>query len=498
MTQVTPQEDTGTDQAVWRGWPVRTRVLVLMLALMAGGLAVAGAVTYSLQFAQLEERIDAELLQERDELDRLGKAGPLGDGAGYAELGELFFDFLQDSVAGRYESMMAIVDARAIWESGGERPFDITQPAIQQVALEAAVPGQSVFREVSIEQTDLRVMVTSVLLPDAEGLLVVAIDIGIQRAALYDSMRTYTLVSLGTLALAALAVWFVSGQLLRPLTELREATSSIDTDDLTRRVSVKNADTDVAQLAVTFNQMLDRLQTGFTDQRQFLDDAAHELRTPLTILRGNLELIDASDPEDVAQTKELLLDEMDRMQRLVDDLLLLAKAQRPDFVRSAPVDVADLLDEVMDRVQLLGDRAWFRGEQATGSIAADRQRLLQAVVQLSANAVKFTEGDDKITLSSSWRWPDETVRQVAPHVTSRCLVIAVQDTGQGIAAEELGRIFHRFGRADNAVQVEGSGLGLAIVQAIAEGHGGAVTVESVEGLGSTFCIWVPDTGRPRM
>lgn len=495
MTQVTPQQDTGTDQAVWRGWSVRTRVLVLMLALMAGGLAVAGAVTYSVQFAQLEERVDAELLQERQELQQVGQAGPLGDGQSYSDLDELFFDFIQDSVSGRYESMMAIIDGRAVWESGGERPFDITQPVVQEVALEAAVPGESVFREVSIGQTDLRLMVTSVLLPESEGLLVVGIDIGIQRAGLYDSMRTYALVSLGTLALAALAVWFVSGQLLRPLTELREATSAIDTDDLTRRVSVKNADTDVAQLAVTFNQMLDRLQSGFADQRQFLDDAAHELRTPLTILRGNLELIDASDPDDVTQTKDMLLDEMDRMQRLVDDLLLLAKAQRPDFVRLAPVDVADLLEEAMDRVQLLGDRAWFRGEQAVGSVAADRQRLLQAVMQLSANAVKFTEVDDKITLSSSWRQPDDSVRRVAPHLEARCLVVAVQDTGQGIPADELDRIFHRFGRADNAAQVDGSGLGLAIVQAIAEGHGGAVTVESIEGLGSTFRIWVPDAAR---
>lgn len=167
MTQVTPEEDTGTDQAVWRGWPVRTRVLVLMLALMAGGLAVAGAVTYSVQFAQLEERIDAELLQEREELQQLGEAGPLGDGAGYADLNDLFFDFIQDSVAGRYESMMAIIDGRAVWESGGQRPFDITQPAIRQVALEAAVPGESVFREVPTAQTDLRVMVTSVILREA-------------------------------------------------------------------------------------------------------------------------------------------------------------------------------------------------------------------------------------------------------------------------------------------------------------------------------------------
>jgi two-component system, OmpR family, sensor kinase len=498
MTQVTSSDEPRPAVGARHGWSVRTRVLVLMLVTMAGGLLVAGALTYSVQFAQLEERVDAELLQERDELGQLAEQGPGGDGTPYRDLNELFFDFLQSSVAGQYEAMMALIDGSTVWESGGEVPFVINQPAVQQVVADEAQRGQSVIRDVRTAQgQDIRLMVTSVLLEGpSEGVLAVGIDIGAQRDALYDSMRTYLLVSLLTLALAALAVWFVSGRLLRPLTDLREATSFIDTDDLTRRVSVENADTDIAQLAVTFNQMLDRLETGFTDQRQFLDDAAHELRTPLTVLRGNLELMDAGDAEDVGQTKDLLIDELDRMQRLVDDLLLLAKAQRSDFVRPAPVDVGDLLDEAMDRVRLLGRRRWFRGDKATGVVQADRQRLLQAVMQLAANAVKFTEPDDKITLATSWRVPDGSVQRTAPHLHSRCLVVTVQDTGQGIAADQVERIFERFGRAENATHVEGSGLGLTIVTAIADAHGGAVTVESIEGLGSTFRLWVPDTAAP--
>src|SRR5690606_40081055 len=110
------------------------------------------------------------------------------------------------------------------------------------------------------------------------------------------------------------------------------ATATIDTEDLTSRVEIRSADNDVAQLAHNFNQMLDRLEQGVANQRQFLDDAAHELRTPLTIIRGNLELMEVGDAEDVDQTRTLVLDELDRMKRLVSDLLMLARSQRPGFL----------------------------------------------------------------------------------------------------------------------------------------------------------------------
>lgn len=474
-------------------------MLVVMLSLMTAGLAVAGGATYSLSLAQLDERVDAELRQEVEELTELARAGPDGDGGQpYTDLDALFFDFLQNSVSGAFESSMGIIDGEVVYVSGGQRTFAIGAPEVLEVVERETRPGLSVMRDVSVDGHDLRLVITSVVLPDepANGTLVVGIDVGSQRDELVDSMTTYALVALATLLLAAVAVYVVSGRLLRPLTELRGATSAIDADDLTRRVSVQGADNDVAQLAVTFNQMLDRLESGFTDQRRFLDDAAHELRTPLTILRGNLELIDAADPEDVSQTKDLVLDELDRMQRLVDDLLLLAKAKRPDFVTQAPVDAVELLEELMGRVRLLGDRTWSRGAQASGQVSVDRQRLLQAVVQLCANSVKFTRPTDTITVSTRWAMPDSTVAAVEPTLRTECFVVSVQDTGAGIPPDQLPRIFERFARADHTAQIEGSGLGLAIVDAIARGHGGVVTVQSVEDLGSTFRIWLPVTRAP--
>ena len=321
--------------------------------------------------------------------------------------------------------------------------------------------------------------------------LVVAIDAGTQRAAIWRQVGTYALVALGVILLTGATGYVVAGRLLRPLTDLAAAASTIDAEDLTQRVKVSSADNDVAQLAVTFNQMLDRLERGVADQRQFLDDAAHELRTPLTIIRGNLEIMDVGDVEDVDQTRELVLDETDRMKRLVDDLLMLARSQRPDFVTFESVDVQALGREIQDKVHRVSHHEWEVSTTAAGVVIGDRQRLQQATFQLAANAAKFSEDGSRVEISLSWSPPTAEVAGRVAQVANRYLVIAVRDHGTGISPEEAERIFERFGRSESHHTVEGSGLGLPIVVVIAEAHRGTVTLDSVLGSGSTFRIWIP-------
>ena len=136
--------------------------------------------------------------------------------------------------------------------------------------------------------------------------------------------------------------------------------------------------------------MLDRLESAFVGQRQFLDDAGHELQTPLTVLRGHLELLDVGDPEEIAETRELLLDEVDRMARLVGELILLAKSDRPDFVTPRPVDLTALTVDTLAKARGLGDRTWTLDETASVTVPVDEQRLTQALLQLCDNAVKHT------------------------------------------------------------------------------------------------------------
>jgi signal transduction histidine kinase len=244
---------------------------------------------------------------------------------------------------------------------------------------------------------------------------------------------------------------------------------------LERRIPERGSD-EIAQLAATFNDMLDRLERAFSMQRRFLDDAGHELRTPITIVRGHLEFLE-EDPEQRQRTVNLLLDELDRMGRIVDDLLLLGQADEPHFLELDLVNVADLTAELETKASALGKRDWRVEATGRGIIVADRHRLTQAIVQLAQNAVQHTQEDAEIALGSA----------VVPGEAR----FWVRDSGAGIAPEERERIFERFVRGSNGRRTGGAGLGLAIVRAIATAHEGRVELESAPGSGTTFTIVVP-------
>jgi len=457
------------------------------------GLTLAGLVVFTVQFSDLNRRIDSELLQEVDEVRELARNGPPTTDLPYTDLGQLFEAYLSVSLPNEHESMVTLIDAVVAFIPGGEMAFSLNDPRVVEVAQERRIPGRAVIFDFALDERDLRMIVSDVALPEEQrkGTLVVAIDAGTQRAAIWRQVGTYALVALGVILLTGATGYVVAGRLLRPLTDLAAAASTIDAEDLTQRVKVSSADNDVAQLAVTFNQMLDRLERGVADQRQFLDDAAHELRTPLTIIRGNLEIMDVGDVEDVDQTRELVLDETDRMKRLVDDLLMLARSQRPDFVTFESVDVQALGREIQDKVHRVSHHEWEVSTTAAGVVIGDRQRLQQATFQLAANAAKFSEDGSRVEISLSWSPPTAEVAGRVAQVANRYLVIAVRDHGTGISPEEAERIFERFGRSESHHTVEGSGLGLPIVVVIAEAHRGTVTLDSVLGSGSTFRIWIP-------
>ena len=291
-----------------------------------------------------------------------------------------------------------------------------------------------------------------------------------------EAVQTAAGVSLAVLLIASALAWVIAGRVLAPLRTLRTTAQSITESDLTRRIEV-HGDDEIAELGRTFNAMLDRLEGAFASQRAFVSDAGHELRTPITIVRGHLELL-GDDPGEREETVALLTDELDRMARFVDDLLLLAKAEQTDFLRLGPLDLDVLTDELFAKAQALADRDWRLAGTGTGRLTADRQRLTQAIVQLAQNAVQHTAAGDRIALGSAVR--DGTVR------------LWVADHGPGIPPGERERIFDRFHRSsDGRRSSDGAGLGLAIVRAIAEAHGGRVELDSREGAGSTFTLIVP-------
>jgi two-component system OmpR family sensor kinase len=214
-------------------------------------------------------------------------------------------------------------------------------------------------------------------------------------------------------------------------------------------------------------------------QRQFLQDVSHELGTPITIALGHTELIThAATDQAIAKDARVAVDELLRMRRLANRLMLLAATDSPDFLRWAPVDVAGLMVETLHRWGQT-PRRWSLGALAEARVQADGDRLTLALDALIENAIDHTEPDDQIELSA--RRDGEKV------------VLAVTDSGSGIPATEIGRIFGRFTRVDTGRSREtgGFGLGLAVVKAIAEAHHGSVQVQSTVGQGSVFELQLP-------
>jgi signal transduction histidine kinase len=222
-------------------------------------------------------------------------------------------------------------------------------------------------------------------------------------------------------------------------------------------------------------QRADEQHSLLERQQRFINDASHELRTPLTIARGHLELLGEHGPEvDVA------LDELGRIDAIIDRLLVLATVDQPDFVRPAEVELEPALEEVFMRWSEVAPRAWRLGALASGRLQVDAERLRTALDALLENAVKYTEPYAAIELRARPAPPGGTL-------------IEVEDEGCGVPPDALERIFDRFGRADSARTraAGGAGLGLAIVDAIAKAHGGTCKVTSTES-GSVFALWLPN------
>jgi signal transduction histidine kinase len=211
-------------------------------------------------------------------------------------------------------------------------------------------------------------------------------------------------------------------------------------------------------------------------QHRFVQDASHELRTPITVALGHSELIQRSAADGtIAEDAAVITDELMRLRRLADRLLLLAGSEDPEFLHMTPTDVESIVVEAMRRWTAT-PRRWLLGHVEEATALVDRERLAVALDALIENAVNHTQEQDTIEV---------TVRR-----RGSMAVIGVCDTGSGVPAEDLDRIFDRLARADpgRSRHTGGFGLGLSIVRAIAEGHGGAVRVTSVEGKGSTFEI----------
>jgi signal transduction histidine kinase len=455
---------------------VRTRITAAVAAMVVVALTGAGAIVYAIEARRVEDQTAQRVDQELAELAALQQDGiDPATGRPFTDVGPMLNTFLARNVPDDNELLISWYDGAA--QFSWPRDSFADSALLHHTVAPLVARGGSARIDIPAYGHAL-VTVQTVRGGGETGALVVVTYLTEARAGLRETMRTYTIVALLSLLLVTALAFWLSGRLLAPLRTLRETADEIGETDLSRRLPVQGND-DITALTRTVNGMLARLEEAFEGQRRFLDDAGHELRTPLTVLRGHLELLSGS-PADVAETRALLLEEVDRMSRLVGDLILLAKSDRPDFVTARPVDLPRLTEDLVAKARGLGDRDWRVDGVAEVKVAADEQRITQAVLQLADNAVKHTAPGDVVAIGSSY---DGTVAR-----------LWVRDTGRGVPPEDRDRIFDRFGRGRVGEDDEGFGLGLSIVRAIVTAHDGTVEVEDADPPGARFVITLPVAG----
>jgi two-component system OmpR family sensor kinase len=290
--------------------------------------------------------------------------------------------------------------------------------------------------------------------------------------------RTFGVVAGLAALLAALATAGLSGLATRPLRRLATLAASVDAGELDRRAGPLGSG-EIATLAGAFDRMLDRLQAAFARQRQFVGDASHELRTPLAVLQAQVDLL-KGEPDEVARREglEVLASRLGQLDRLVGDLLTLARAGADRLHEPRPLDVADFFEDLRRDLPLFGPRT-YTVQACGGTLIADPDRLTQVLRNLVRNAVNNTDPDGEITVTA--RPQDDR------------LLVTVTDRGTGIPEDQLPQIFERFHRTDTGRQRDrgGSGLGLPIARALVEAHGGRIRASSRPGEGSTFLVELP-------
>jgi heavy metal sensor kinase len=295
--------------------------------------------------------------------------------------------------------------------------------------------------------------------------------------------RTFLLVGLLALAVSVIAAAWVATVVTRPLRRMAGVASRVDAGDLTGRIGRLDSSDEVSSLAESFDRMLERLEHAFERQREFVSDASHELRTPLTVLRGQIERLSSEhDQETRRRALDVSMREIEHMNRLVDDMLVLARAESGELVHKHSIVLQDFFLDLERDLPLFGERNYKIDAPREGCLEADEERLSQVLRNLVRNAVSHTKKDGRITVSATPRgdW----------------LRFAVADDGPGISADRLASIFDRFYRTDSgrARDQGGSGLGLAIARAIVEAHGGRIWASSAEKGGATISFDLPGYG----
>ena len=374
----------------------------------------------------------------------------------------------------------------------GSRSKNISasQFPLSQGAYADALEGKNSYETFTVGgQQPIRVITMPILL---EGKLINLVQVGTSLEAVQETLRNlkiflFTAVP-SVLILAALFARFMARRALKPISRIIDTAREIGQgQELSKRIPVLKIKDELGQLALTFNEMMNRLENSFAQMRQFSSDASHELRTPLTVLKGQNELILSKQrkPEEYQEVISSNLEEINYMSKVLEDLFVLSKSDENQVnLDYKPVDLRALVEEVCKHAEILAEEKNIKIIIAflePIEIKGDEVRLRQMVWNVLQNGIKYTQqgGELKISLQNEGDFA----------------LLTIQDTGIGIPEEDLPLIFNRFYRVDKARTRDegGSGLGLSICRQIAEAHKGKIEVESKLGVGTRFKIRLPNS-----
>ena len=467
----------------------RTRIIGWALLLVLGALGIVTFVTWLLLVSATNARMDAALRTEVEEFTELSQSGiNPRTGEPFTDVNDVIREAIAYNVARPNEKFLGYVDgeyrAQSRQEPGTPEVL-ASDTTFARLVASVTDPAQGRYEHPDVGEVRYLAIPVTLAGDPARGVIVAAYLGDAERAQAGDAVRLMLLVGSVTMIGAAGAAWLAAGRILRPLRDVVDTARSISDTDLSMRIPSRGGPEgdEITDLVTTLNGMLDRVESGVAAQRRFIDDAGHELRTPITIVRGHLDVLDPTDPDDVREAVEIVDDELTRMNRMVTDLLVLAHSEQPTFVQARPVDVAALTADIFEKVQKLGDRDFHLQSTAAGVAVLDPQRLTQALVALADNACRFTRPQGWIGMGSQ--------------LSGGWIQFWVSDSGPGVSPQDRAKIFDRFARGEQVgAHSDGAGLGLSIVRAIAVAHGGDVLLETVMGRGSTFTVAIREVKTP--
>jgi two-component system OmpR family sensor kinase len=467
-------------------WPstLRARLTLWYVGILTAMLALFGTISVVLLDRALRNNVDASLRSLGDTIAESARRPAFPPPDLQESLESLFGPQLAERLFQLLDPFGRL-DPRLI-------PRTRTRLPITANALRNAGRGLETLETVTLpgqEKAPLRLLTLPVI---RNGAMVQIVQVAMSLENVEGTRSRFLLIllSLAPLALAvsALGGWFLARRALAPVDAMVEAARRIEAEDLSERIPTSTSNDELGRLADVLNEMLSRLERSFNAVRQFSADAAHELRTPLTILKGEIEVALRSTltPEESRQTLVSCLEEVDRLNYLIEDLLLMARMEANAL--SLPpklVDLGEVLQEVAPALTALAEargnictvtansKVWIEGYDSL---------LFRLVFNLAENAIKYTPPGGRV--------------EVRLQKQDSTALLEVEDTGPGIPPEEQERVFTRFYRGDPAREGSGTGLGLALVRSIVQLHKGEITLTSAAGQGSRFRVTLPLAASP--